>query len=144
MAQIAQHPFAIAGNGKPARSARDIAQFENGELHRRVHRHVNPQLGNDAVLGVLENRVTKSVPNDVSAGPASRPRRRRPDLASFFIADVKGLPGEVAHRIVKPGGEPEFVRVFKPGVSATIFRYDGAERWVGQHIYPRRGRDLAG
>ena len=95
------------------------------------------------MLGVLENGVTKSMPNDVSAGAAGRPRRGRPDLAGFFIADVKGLAGEIAHRIVKPRGEPEFVRVFKPGVSAAIFRNDGAERWIGQHVDPGRGRDLA-
>src|SRR5439155_21902696 len=116
----------------------------NRELHWHIHRHVNPQLGNDAMLSVLENGVTKTVPNDISAGAAGRPRGGRPDLAGFFIPNVKGLAGEVAHRIVKPRGEPEFVCVFKPGVSTTIFRNDRAERWIGQHIDPARGCDLPG
>ena len=69
VAQVAQHPFPVAGDGQAARAARDVAQFQNRELHRRIHRHINPQLGDDAVLGVLEHGVAKAMPNDVGVAP---------------------------------------------------------------------------
>ena len=93
---------------------------------------------------MLEDAVAEAVPNDVRRRAAGRQRRGRPELAGLFVADVEGLAGEVAHRIVVPGGEPEFVRVLAPGVGAAAFRNDGAERRIGQHIDPGRGRDLAG
>ncbi len=40
--QIAQHPFHITGGRQTARTAGLVAQFEDGEFHRRVGGDINP------------------------------------------------------------------------------------------------------
>ena len=86
-----------------------LRNFKTVELDRRVHRHVDPQLGDDAVLGVLEDAVAKAVADDVRRGAAGRQRRGRPELAGLLVADVERLAAGVLDRIVVPGREPKLV-----------------------------------
>ena len=59
-----QHPFHVGGSRQPAWAARIVAQLQHGELHRRVHVHVDPQLRVNAALAVLEDAVAEAVPSD--------------------------------------------------------------------------------
>ena len=142
--KLAQDPFPITSDGQAAGTARDVAQFQNRELDRRIHGDIDPQLGDDAVLEVLEHGVTKTVTNDIRCRATRGPGRWRPELARLLIANVKCLTGCVLDGIVAPRSEPEFMGVLKPGVSAAAFRNDRSERWIGQHIDPRSRSHLAG
>ena len=73
--QVAQHPFPVAGDRQAARTPRDVAQFQDRELHRRVHRHIDPQLGGDAVFGMLEHGVAEAMANDIGCRAARGQRR---------------------------------------------------------------------
>ena len=83
-AQIAQHPFHVAGRGESARSARLVAHLQHRELDRRIQRHVHPQLGADAVFRVLEHAVAEAVPADVR-------RRRRGSAAAWATRSGRSL-----------------------------------------------------
>ena len=48
-----------------------VSQFQRSEFDRRLHRDVDPQLGGDSVLGVLENGVTKAVTGDIRVWPTA-------------------------------------------------------------------------
>ncbi len=65
LAQVAEQPFDVAGGAEPARPAGIVAQFQHRELHRGVQRHIDPQLGMDAVLDVFEHAVAEAVAGDV-------------------------------------------------------------------------------
>ena len=142
--QVAQHPFPVARDRDPARPVGNIAQFQHGELHRGIHRDVDPKLAGDAVLGVLEDRVAEAVADDVGRRAPGGQGRRRPELAGLLVAQVKGLPGRVPHGIVAPRRQAEFVGVLHPGVGAAAFRDDRAEGWICDHVDPRGGRHLPG
>ena len=141
--QVAQHPFPIAGDRHAARAPGDVAQFQDGELHRGVDRHIDPQFRGEAVLGVFEHGVAKAVANHIGRRAARRGGRGRPELARVLVANVEGLARGVLHRIVAPGGQPELMGIFDPRVGTATFRDDRAKRGIGQHIDPRRGRGLA-
>jgi hypothetical protein len=70
-AQVAEHPFDVAGDGQPPRSAAVVAQQQARELHRFVHRDEHRQLAVDAGLVVLEHAVAEAVPRDVGRGALS-------------------------------------------------------------------------
>ena len=93
---------------------------------------------------VLEHAVAKAMPDDVGAPRACRQGRRGPEAAGLFIAQEERLAAAIAHRVVMPGGEAEFVGILAPGVSRTALRDDGAEVRIGQHVHPGRGCDFAG
>ena len=93
--QVAQHPFPVAGDGHAARAARDVAQFQDREFHRGIHRHINPQLGGDAVFGMLEHGIAETVANDIGRCAARGQRGGRPELAGLLVADIERLPGGV-------------------------------------------------
>ena len=139
--QVAQHPLHVAGGGEPARPARGVAHLEHGELDRRILGHIDPQLGVDAVLGVLEHAVAEAVPGDVGRRAAPGQRRRRPEMAAFLVAQVEGLAARVGDRVVVPGREAELVGVLAPGVGLAALRDDGAEVRIGQHVDPGRRRE---
>ena len=109
-----KHPFPVAGDGQAARTSRDVAQFQDRELHRRVHRHINPQLGGDAVLGMFEHGIAKAVANDVGRRAARGQRRGRPELSGLLIADVEGLAGGVRDGIVVPGRQAKLMGNSRP------------------------------
>ena len=117
--QIAQYPFEIAGGRQAPRTPRDIAQFQDHELDRRVHRHVDPQLGGDAMLGVFKYGVAEAMADDIGHRAARGQRRGRPELSALLIADVKGLARGVPDGIVAPGRQAKLMRVVRPSVGAA-------------------------
>ena len=139
---LAEHQLPVAGDRQAPGPARAIAHLHHHQFHGRVQRDVGPQFRADPQLRVLKHAVAESVSADVGAVPARGQRRRRPELTGFLVADVKRLAAGVAHRIVVPGGEPEFVGVVHPGVGPAAFRDHRADLGVGQHVRPRRGRGL--
>ena len=72
-------------------------------------------MADDAAVIVLERRAAGPVPDDV--GPSCRigRRRRAPELARLFVAQVDRLADRVAYRVVVPGREPEEEAVLRPG-----------------------------
>src|SRR6185437_10315529 len=84
--QIAEHPFHVTGHGHPARARRRIAYLQRRELNGRVSGHVHPQLGEDAVLVMLEHRVTESVPRDIRTPAACGQWRWRPEASGLLVA----------------------------------------------------------
>ena len=113
--QVAKHPFHIAGGREFARPARLVAHFQHRKLDRRIECHVQPQFGVDAALRAFEDGVAEAMPGDVGRSPTAGRRRRRPEVAALFIAEIKGLAARIAHRIVGPGREPELMGVLAPG-----------------------------
>ena len=114
--QISQHPFHIPGRGEPARSARFVPHLQHRKLDRCIQRHVHPQLRADPVLRMLEDAVAESVAADVRGRPAARQRRGRPEVTALFVTEVQGFSARIAHGIVVPGREAEFVGILAPGV----------------------------
>ena len=127
LAQLSQHPFPVAGDGQRRGPPRDVAQFQNGELHRRVHGHINRQFGDDAVLGVFEHGIAKAMTDDVGRRAARGQRRGRPELPGLLVPDVKGFPGGVGDGVVVPGRQAKLVAIFDPGVGAAALRNDRPE-----------------
>ncbi|MNF86938.1 hypothetical protein D3C84_693890 [compost metagenome] len=136
VAQIAQHPFDIAGDGQFAGSPGQVADLQQGVLDRRVERHVDPELAFDTLFAVLEAAVAEAVARHVRAAAAPGPGRGGPVVPGFIVAQVQGLAAGVANRIVVPGGQAELVGVQVPGVGAATFRDDRTEQWICQHIDP--------
>ena len=84
-AQIAQHPFDIAGGRQPPRPVGAVAQRQHRELDRRVERHEDLQPRFDAVFHVLEDADAEAVARDVAArrrGRAARSATRRWPVSS--------------------------------------------------------------
>ena len=136
--QIPQDPLDVARDGETAGSAGLVFDLEHRELDGRVRGHVHPRLGADAAFRVFEDAVAESVPGDVRRRPAAGQRHRGPEVAAFFIADVKGLPARIAHRVVVPGGEAKLVGILGPGVGGTALGQNGPEMRIRQDIHPRR------
>src|SRR4029453_1960050 len=132
------------GDRKPPWHARSVGQFEDGKLYRRVHRDINQEFRNNAVLKMFEHGVAKTVANDMWRRTARRPRRRGPKLAGVLVADIKSFAGGVLDRIVCPRGETKFVGIFEPGVSAAALSNDGAKGRIRDDIGPWRWSCLSG
>ena len=143
-AHVAEHPFDIAGHAQAARPPRAVAQTQHGELHCRIERDEDPQLGVDAVGLVFEEAVSKAMAGGERVVTRAGQRGRRPELAALLVAQVDGLAAAVADRVVVPGREAQLVGVLAPGVGAAGFRDHAAEARVGKHVGPRRRRLLAG
>ena len=69
-AQVAQHPFDVAGGGRRRVAPDSLRTFSDRELHRGIECHVDPQLRRDAVLGVLEHAVAEAVAGHVGRAAA--------------------------------------------------------------------------
>ena len=131
------HRFRRAGRRAPIRHSRwpragaigpsRCAPCSTRELHRRIERDIDPQLGVDAVFRVFEDAVAEAVPGDIGSRAAAGQRRGRPEVAALFVADVEGLSARIGDRIVVPGRQAELVGVFAPGVGAAALGDDGAE-----------------
>ena len=141
---LAQHQFPVPGQRQATRAPRMVAQLDHHELHRRVHGDVGEQFRGDAGFVVLEHAVAEPVPAHIAGPAAGGQRRRRPERTRFLVADVERLAAAVAERVVVPGGQPELVRVFHPGVRAAALADDRADVRAGDDIDPRRRRGLTG
>ena len=141
--QVPQHPFHVAGSGKPPRAPRRIAHLQDGELDRGVEGNVHRQLGDDAVLDVLEDAVAESVAAGVGPFAAPGQRRRRPEPSRRFVAQEECLAARIRDGVVVPRRETELVRVLVPRIDRPILGDQATEVGVGHHVHPRRRRDLA-
>ncbi|MNQ00692.1 hypothetical protein D3C85_133460 [compost metagenome] len=143
-AQVAQHPFHVAGGGQATAAAGPVAHGQRVELDGGVARHVYAQAGFDAVFHVLKHGVAKAVARHVGRYSTRRVRRRRPVVAADFVAQVEGFAAGVGHAVVAPWGQPEFVRVAAPTVGLAAFGHHRAEVGVGDDVDPGRGGALVG
>ena len=116
---FAEHQLPVTGRRKPAQSAGAVGDLETDEFYRRIGCDIKAQLRNDAVLGILENAVTETVPGDIIIFAAGRLRRWRPKPARFLVAEINRLAADVSYRIVVPRRDPEFVTVLRPGVNGA-------------------------
>lgn len=137
-ADVAQHPFHVASDAEPAWTAGKILQPQMAELDRPLHIHEHPQLAADAVFDMAVDAVAEAVAHRVAATAAAWQRHRRPHLPGVFVAQVERLAGGIADRIVMPGREPEFVRVFGPAIAGAAVADHAAELRIGHHVAPRR------
>src|SRR5665647_2531613 len=101
-----------------------VAQLDHHELYRCIHGDVGNQLRGDAGFVMLEHTVAKPVPTHIAGSTAGRQWRRRPERTGFLIADVERLAAAVHKRVIVPGGEPELVRIFHPGIGAPALADD--------------------
>ena len=141
--RAAQHPFDIGGDRHAACPSGAVGEGEAGDLHRVGERHELQQVEGDAVRLVLEATVALAVAGDVAGGLADRQRGRAPEVAGLLVADVEGLAGRIAHRIVRPGREVVLLAVHRPGGAAALGRDLEAEAGVADHVEPGRRRGLA-
>ena len=116
--------------------------FHHGKLDRRIDRHINPELGPNPILCVLEDAVSEAVTRDVGRLAAGGQQCRRPEAAAFFVADVEAFPARIAYGIVGPRSEPELVRISAPCVRRAALRHDRSERTIRYHVYPWCRRHL--
>src|SRR4029077_10395440 len=91
---------------------------------------------------MLKDAIAKAVPTDVRCRPAAGQRRGGPVVAPLFVTKIQAFPARIAHRVVEPRSETEFVGVLTPGIGLAVLRDDGAEVRIRQNIYPRRRRHM--
>ena len=101
-AQVAEHPFDVAGGGEPAAARAVVAQHQERELHRRVERDEHRQLAVRCRPRRARTRCSRSRGACGTAARLSsrespgRQRGRRPDLAALLVAQVERLAAGVA------------------------------------------------
>ena len=140
-ALVAQHPLDIAGDRQASLPVRVVAQFEQRELDWRVLGDKHRQFGRDAALLVFKHAVAKAVAHHISgAWEGAGQQGGRPVVAAVFVAQVKRFGVGVADRVVRPGGQPEQLRVFAPGVGAAALGDESAKRRIHQDVDPRNWR----
>ena len=71
-------------------------------------------------------------------------RRRRPELPGVLIPEVQSFTRRIQDWIIAPGGQPEFMGIFHPGISGPTFRDNRPKRRVGDHIDPGGWRGPTG
>ena len=117
---------------------------QTSELDRHIGGDKQRKFGSQAVLGVLENAVTETVPSHIGVATGGRQGGGRPIATAILVAEINGLATGIGDRVVVPGSQAELVTVLRPSVDATTLGHDGAELWVGDHVDPRRGCGLPG
>src|SRR5262245_49241276 len=120
LALVAKNPFPVARYGYPARTTREVPQFQDREFYRRIHGYINGQLGNDAILSVFKYAIAEAMSDDVGRRCGCRQRCWRPKVSALLIADVKGLSRGVRNRIVVPRRETQLVGILRPSVAAAV------------------------
>src|SRR5690606_27404444 len=90
-----EHPFGVSGDGEGTRTPRTVPQRQARNLDRIGQRHELQQLERDAVRLVLEAAVAEAVPGDVGPAVADGLRRRAPEIAAVFVADIDRFAGGV-------------------------------------------------
>src|SRR4249919_1143726 len=95
---------------------------------------------------MLEDAIAEAVPSDVGCRPATGQRRGGPEVAPLFVTEIQAFSARIAHRVVVPRSEAEFVGVLAPGIGLAVLRDDGAKVRIRQDIYPgcRRHMPLRG
>jgi hypothetical protein len=116
-----------------------IDQPQPKELDRVVGRNRQAQLAGDAVALLRKRAIAEAVLH-AHMPTAGRLRRRRPHPAVGLVAQVQ----HIADRVVRPGREPVFAAILRPGVAAAALGDDEAEALVSDDIAPGRRRGLAG
>src|SRR4029079_14281445 len=116
---------------------------EPGELHRGRLMQTEDQRGRDAVALVLEGAGPRSVPNGVASPGRQRRGRGAPRRPALLVAQVEHFSGWITDRIVGPRGEPIEVTARGPGASGAALGYQAPAGGVGDHVGPRRRRQLA-
>ena len=139
-AQVAHHPFNVAGCRQLPRAARIVAEPEDEKLHGSIHGDINGRFGMDAVIDMLEHAIAKTVTCNIRLAAAERPWHRGPEFARRLVADIERLAAAVADGIVDPRRQAEGMRVLAPCVGGAGFGYDGAEMRIGDDVDPGRGR----
>src|SRR4030065_2730270 len=90
-----------------------------------------------------EDAVAEAVASDVRGRSAAGERRGGPEVAPLFVTEVEGLSAHIAHRVVVPWREAEFMGVLIPSIGLAALRDDGAEVRIRQDIHPRGRRHLS-
>ena len=57
-------------------------------------------------------------------------------MAALFVTEIQGFSARIAHRVVLPRSEAEFMGVLAPGVGLAVLRDDGAKVRIRQYIRP--------
>src|SRR5580765_1541473 len=91
---------------------------------------------------MLKDAIAEAVPTDVRCRPATGQRRGRPVVAPLFVTEIQAFSARIAHRVVEPRSETEFVGVLTPGIGLAVLRDDGAKVRIRQDIDPRCGRHM--
>src|SRR5215213_235168 len=92
---------------------------------------------------VFEDAVALPVPDDVWLALANRQRRRGPDSARVFIAQVDNFTRRIADDIIGPRRQTILATVNRPRAAATSLSNQEPEiDIVTNDIGPRRGRPL--
>ena len=102
------------------------------------------QIRSNLMSDMLEPTVSAAVPGDIGRrGVADRQRRGGPEIACVFVAQIERFARPIAHRIIRPRRDLILTAVDRPRVAAAVGSNLEAERRIGDHVDPRRGRRLA-
>ena len=141
-AVLAEDPVDVQGHREPARPSGLVLEGQLEDLERLRRRHEDGQRRSDPVTFVFEGAVPLRVTNDVRCAVARRQRGCRPGTPAVAVSDEHGFSRRIAHRIVRPGGQPVVVTVARPGVTGSAVRRGKPEGIVGDDVHPGHGRDL--
>ena len=101
------------------------------------------QVERNPVRHMLKPTVTLAMSGHVSGGVVADGKSgRRPDFSTVLVAHIDDFTGTVADWIVRSGSELVFAAVHRPRAAAALGGDQEAERRIGDHIHPRRGRHL--
>ncbi len=117
-----------------------IAHPQDEHLDRVLRRNQHDELLREPVTLLLEERVTLAVAHQGRRAAAKRPRRRRPELAGFLVAQVNGLRRRIAHGVVAPRRQAIELAIAGPGAAEAAFRDEKTARRVRDHVHPRPRR----
>src|SRR3990172_12013757 len=91
---------------------------------------------------MLEDAIAEAVSADIRCRATTGQWRGGPEVAPLFVTEVQGFSARIAHRVVVPRSEAEFVGVLAPGVGLTVLRDNGAKVRIRQDVYPRCRRHM--
>src|SRR6476660_2789890 len=91
---------------------------------------------------MFKDAIAKAVPADVWCRPAAGQGSGGPVVAPLFVTEIQAFSARIAHRVVEPRSETEFVGVLTPGIGLAVLRDDGAKVRIRQDIDPRCRRDM--
>ncbi len=100
-ASPAEDPLGVISGRNSSRPVGPIGELQRYKLDGVVDRDENRQRLTELGKFAFVDRIALPVPN-INGPRPERIRRRRPDVAADFVADVNGLSGRVGHRVVRP------------------------------------------
>src|SRR6185437_7389616 len=142
VARDTEHPFDITRHRDALGRTAVVGDSEGAHLdwiigrHRDLHRRV--YVG----MLVIEDRVTRTMLDDIFRHLANRCRRRGPHVAGLVVAKVDAIAARIPNRIVVPWSYAIEKAALRPGAAAAALRDDKACRGIGDDIRPRRWRQL--